>query len=414
MDPDHARRLAFLGFAEEDRLLLEALRPQLEKEADRFVDAFYDHLESFEETRRLLADEAVKRRVRITQREYLLSLAGPVIDDAFIQQRLRIGEAHVQIGLSPRWYLGAYALYFSLMAPMISEALVGDSKRAERTLVALEKLLLLDAQLAIDAYIVKREHELEVLNRQLADAGRELARQVQERTSELRDTRRRARAAEELASVGTLAAGLAHEIGTPMGVIRGHAEMLEEAVSDDRSRWRLQTITEQIDRISGIIEALLNLARPREPVREPTELPAIVENTLSFVAENLADRRVEVKLDLAEVPAVLGDAEKLQQLLLNLIMNAIDAMPDGGTLGIHLAPSDDCVAIRISDTGKGMSPADLGHIFDPFYTTKGAGAGFGLGLAVANGIVVEHGGSIEVESAPAEGTEFRILLPTLS
>jgi two-component system NtrC family sensor kinase len=333
-----------------------------------------------------------------------LSLAGPVIDQAYVEHRLHVGEAHERIGLAPRWYLGAYALYFSLMAPMVYDALRGDPERAERTLVALEKLLLFDAQLAIDAYIQKREHQLEYLNR-------ELARQVEERTSELDDTRRRVRAAEELASVGTLAAGLAHEIGTPMGVIRGHAEMLEAAVSDDRSRWRLHTITQQIDRISGIIEALLNLARPREPVRAPTALAAVINDTLSFVAEKLAGRHVGLELDLAEVPLVLGDAEKLQQLLLNLIMNAIDAMPDGGTLGIHLGGCDDGVEVRISDTGKGMPPHDLGRIFDPFYTTKGSGAGFGLGLAVANGIVVEHGGSIEVESALAEGTEFRILLP---
>ena len=108
---------------------------------------------------------------------------------------------------------------------------------------------------------------------------------------------------------------------------------------------------------------------------------------------------------------VLGDAEKLQQLFLNLVMNAIDAMPDGGTLAVHLAPCEAGIEVRVSDTGKGVAPGDLDRIFDPFYTTKGSGAGFGLGLAVANGIVVDHGGSIEVESAPAEGTEFRIVLP---
>jgi signal transduction histidine kinase len=411
---DLAQRLAFLDLTEEDRRLLAELRPTLEQHADRFVSAFYRHLLSFEPTRRLLADPKVKERLLVKQREYLLSLAGTEIDEAYVEDRLHIGRVHERIGLEPRFYFGSYRLYFSLLQPMVNEACTGEPGRAERTLDALLKVLILDAELATEAYVEGRERELEYLNRELADASHDLALQVQKRTTELRLTRRRARAAEELASVATLAAGLAHEIGTPMGVIRGHAELLESAVDDDRSRWRLKTITEQIDRISGIIQALLNLSRPREPVRVPIDVTEVLEGTLTFLSEKLGRRGIVTRRDYQPVPQVHADPEKLQQVFLNLLLNAVDAMSEGGTLRASVVPGDDgWVEVRLADTGPGISEEELPRIFEAFYTTKQAGAGNGLGLVVANSIVADHGGNLEVTSEAGEGTEFRIALPPL-
>jgi len=211
--------------------------------------------------------------------------------------------------------------------------------------------------------------------------------------------------------VATLAAGLAHEIGTPMGVIRGHAELLERSVADERGRWRLRTIQEQIDRISTIISTLLDLARPHAPDFQPTSLAEVLEDTLSFLDEKFRRRGVEVKRALSEVPRVMADREKLQQVFLNLYLNAADAMPEGGTLRVELRDAGTEVEIRVTDTGAGIAPEDLPRIFDAFYTTKEAGAGNGLGLMVAQSIVTDHGGRIEARSAPGEGTEFRIRLP---
>jgi signal transduction histidine kinase len=409
-----AQRLAFLDLTEEDRQLLADLRPILEQQADRLVSTFYQHLLSFEPTRNLLAEPEVKERLLLKQREYLLSLAGAKIDEAYVEERLHIGRVHERLGLEPRFYFGSYRLYFSLLQPLVNEACAGEPGRAERTLDALLKVLVLDAELATEAYVEGRERELEYLNRELADAGHELALQVQKRTSELRLTRRRARAAEELASVATLAAGLAHEIGTPMGVIRGHAELLESAVEDDRSRWRLKTITEQIDRISGIIQALLNLSRPREPVRQPTDVTEVVEGTLTFLTEKLRRRGIATHRDYQPVSLVHADPEKLQQVFLNLLLNAIDAMNQGGSLNASVRPGEDgWVEVRLADTGPGIPEEELPRIFEAFYTTKQSGAGNGLGLVVANSIVADHGGNLEVSSEPGEGTEFRIALPPL-
>ena len=411
-DESLAHRLAFLGLQAEELRLLAELRPLFEAQADRLVSSFYRHLLSFAETRRLLTDPEVKDRLLAKQRQYLISLAGPSIDEEYVAERVRIGVVHERVGLAPRWYLGAYAHYLSLLAPLVHERLRSDPERAQRTVTALVKLLFLDAQLAMEAYIERREQELEFLNRELAASGRDLAQQVEDGAAELQAAERRARAAEELASGATLSAGLAHESGTPMGVIRGHAELLERDVHEERGRWRLRTIQEQIDRISRIIEALLDLARPHKPAYQPTALDRVLDDTLAFLAEKFRRRGVEVQRQLAPAPLVHGDREKLQQVFLNLLLNAVDAMEGGGTLRVRLGVAKDGrVVASVRDSGCGIAPDVLPRIFDPFYTTKDAGVGNGLGLMVAKSIVGDHGGEIEVASAPGEGSEFRVILP---
>lgn len=223
---------------------------------------------------------------------------------------------------------------------------------------------------------------------------------------------KRMEAAEELASVGTLVAGLAHEIGTPMGVIQGHARMLEKWVSNEQARWRLKTIQEQVGRISRIIQSLLNMARPKATERIPVALEPLIETTLSFLSEKLARRGVRVVRDFQPTGSVTGDPERLQQLLLNLLLNGIDAMPEGGNLTIRLRPDGKAGAVlEIADSGIGIEPENLGRIFEAFYTSKEAGKGNGLGLMVASRIVNDHRGTIEVESTLGQGTEFRIHFP---
>jgi PAS domain S-box-containing protein len=229
---------------------------------------------------------------------------------------------------------------------------------------------------------------------------------------ELQDAAKRVEAAEELASVGTLVAGLAHEIGTPMGVIQGHAKLLEKHIDNESARWRLKTIQDQIGRISRIIQSLLNMARPKATERVLVALEPLLETTLSFLTEKLSRRRVRVVRDFQQVGSVIGDPERLQQLLLNLFLNAVDAMPDGGELRVRLQPDGKSgVILWVGDTGYGIEPDKLDRIFDAFYTSKEAGSGNGLGLMVASRIVGDHGGTLRVESTLGVGTEFRIHLP---
>ena len=405
-------RLGFLNLRPADLAVLRQLREPLEKHADAFVGAFYRHLLSFEATRDLLRDPAVKERLLAKQRRYLLSLAGPELDERFFADRRRIGEVHQRVGLEPRFYLGAYSLYLSLLTPIVGEWFASEPGRAGEILVSLQKLLMLDAQLAVETYIERKESELAYMTEELAREGRSLASAYETQGVELRETASRARVAEELASVGALVAGLAHEIGTPMGVIQGHAKLLEPAVSGEAALWRLRTIQEQIGRISRIIQTLLNMARPRRSRRQPVALGPLIETSLSFLSEKLHRHAVRVRTELRPAPSVLGDPERLQQLLLNLFLNAIDAMPKGGELHVTLDPGEAGGAtIRVSDSGVGISEADLPRIFEPFFTSKAAGEGNGLGLMVVQGIVQDHGGGIEVESRLGRGTLFRVSLP---
>jgi signal transduction histidine kinase len=412
---DLEQRLAFLNLGDADRERLERLRPMIEKNADSFVAAFYRHLLSFQPTRELLRDPEVKDRLLKKQREYLLSLTSPSFDESFERERRRIGEVHERIGLEPRWYLGAYSIYFSLLAPLVYEEFGPDPRAAQGHLISLQKLLTLDAELAMESYIDRKQSELEYLADELAKEGRRLAEDYETQKVELRLTADRARAAEELASVATLVAGLAHEIGTPMGVIQGHAKLLENAVQGEDASWRLRTIQEQIGRISKIIQTLLNMARPGRTRRLPVELPALIESSLSFVREKLGRRRIEIDKEIAAAGTVLGDAERLQQLFLNLFLNAADAMPDGGVLSVSLRVDEEAEEVRVvvHDSGLGIEPAVLEQIFDPFFTTKPAGEGSGLGLMVAKGIVKDHGGKIGVDSGDGEGTTFTIRFPVL-
>jgi len=406
------QRLAYLDLGEEERILLEGLRPVIEAKADFFVAAFYRHLLTFGPTRQLLRDPVVKARLMRKQREYLLSLAPPALDEAYVADRQHIGEMHERLGVEPRWYLGAYSLYFSLLVPLICESLADDIQRASHAVIALQKVLTFDAQLAVEAYIARRERDLEYMADELAKEGRRLVHDYEEQGAALRRTTQRAIEAEELASIATLVAGLAHEIGTPMGVIRGHAKMLESAVSSEDAAWRLKTIQEQIGRISRIIQTLLNMARPRKAQRVSIALEPLLETTFSFLSEKLTGRGISLERSFEPVRNVAGDPERLQQLFLNLFLNAADAMPDGGVLRVEMRESEnEDVEIRVSDTGMGIPAQDIDRIFDPFFTTKEAGEGNGLGLMVCKGIVGDHGGCIDVKSTPGAGTEFEILLP---
>jgi signal transduction histidine kinase len=410
-EADRSIRLAFFDLTDEDRQNLARLRPLLEKHADSLVAAFYRHLLSFEPARALLADPDVKDRLLLKQREYLLSLAEPALDADYFEQRLEIGRTHVRVGLEPRFYLGAYALYMRLLVPAILEHWQRDLPAAERVILSLQKLLMLDASVAMDSYIARREERLSFLNQELSKASRDLERRWEVEHERSQQAAARARAAEELASLATIVAGLAHEIGTPMGVIQGHAELLESSVTDERGRKRLQTIREQIERISHIIQTVLNMARPSEREAVPVDLVSVLRETLAFLAEKLRVHRIETQLELPPRARLLGQADKLQQLFINLILNAVDAMSEGGKLRIAIRSTAQRLEVTVADTGHGMAPETLARIFDPFFSTKAAGRGSGLGLVVAQGIVADHGGSLKAQSAPGQGTVFTVYLP---
>jgi PAS domain S-box-containing protein len=237
-------------------------------------------------------------------------------------------------------------------------------------------------------------------------------------TAILRDVSERTRLQEQLrrtervAELGTLASGMAHEIGTPMNVILGRAEYLLDRVSDEPVKKGLQTIVAQVERITRVMNQLLTFARRKPPQPVPVAMQEVIENSLDMFRDRLSNHRVQVLTQMdPDCPRVVADSDQMNQVLINLIMNAIHAMPEGGTLRVGLVCERDMVKLTISDTGHGIPKEVVNKIFDPFFTTKEFGKGTGLGLTVVKGIVEEHQGSIAVESEEGQGTTFTIHLP---
>jgi signal transduction histidine kinase len=239
----------------------------------------------------------------------------------------------------------------------------------------------------------------------------------------------RLRQSEKLATIGQMAAEIAHEVGTPLNVIGGRARALGKnragKASDPTEVARnAGIISGEVERITKIIRQVLDFSRQRGPTITSVHLGSVVAEALEFLREIL--ERQEIKTDvhvLPSPPEVPGDPDQIQQVCLNLLMNAIHAMPSGGTLrvtaekvtrrreGLDLAAPAPYAMLEIVDSGTGIAAADRAKIFEPFFTTKDEGQGTGLGLAVSHGIVKDHDGWIEVDSPPEGGAVFRVFLP---
>jgi PAS domain S-box-containing protein len=222
----------------------------------------------------------------------------------------------------------------------------------------------------------------------------------------------RLRQAERLAELGTLASGMAHEIGTPMNVILGRAEYLLQRTADEGMKKGLATIVTQVERITKVMNQLLTFARRKPSERRAVDLGEIVDDSLEMFQERIAHSRVTIEKTIeSSLPPVCADRDQLIQVLINLVMNSLHAMPEGGRLGLSLDRENRDVRLGVSDTGHGMPEEIRSKVFEPFFTTKDFGKGTGLGLTVVKGIVEEHGGTISVESAVDKGTTFWVRLP---
>ena len=229
--------------------------------------------------------------------------------------------------------------------------------------------------------------------------------------------------AEKLSSVGLLAAGVAHEVNTPLTVISSYAQMLSKQLPNEDARGKLlEKIIKSTFRASEIVNNLLNFSRTGSAQMVPVDLHRVVRDTLALLEHPLRTSHVEVETRFAQQPPLVqGNAGKLQQVFLNLFLNARDAMPEGGRLRVHTETSEGAVQVQVSDSGQGISQKHIHRIYDPFFTTKAARAGngdilrsgVGLGLSVTYGIVKEHAGTIRVESSQSQGTAFLLEFPRL-
>lgn len=218
---------------------------------------------------------------------------------------------------------------------------------------------------------------------------------------------------EKMSSLGVLAAGVAHEVNTPLTGISSFTQMLQDQTDgQDPRRPLLNKIEKQTERASRIVNGLLNFARHRRTEFAPVDLNRVLGEVLSLLDHQLRASRIRIRRELdPSLPAIRGDENRLQQVFVNLSVNAFDAMPAGGWLTLTTRAEGDEVIAEVADTGEGIAPEDIRRIYDPFFSTRKKSGGNGLGLSISYGIVQEHGGVMEVESGPGSGTRFVIRFP---
>ncbi|HEY5975024.1 MAG TPA: ATP-binding protein, partial [Geobacteraceae bacterium] len=306
-------------------------------------------------------------------------MARPVKELEKAVRLVSAGERDVQIRVASRDELGSLASEFNLMARTLKER--------EASIIELNQ--------GLEEKVRVRTVELEENNRLLLQTREELVR------------------AEKLAAVGELAAGVAHEINNPLAIIRGNAELLQMSVSQEAdNREEVDTIYQQVARMERIVANLLSFARQQRTVVGRVQLAAMLHDIVSQIGHQTPLTGITVREQYSpELTEIEGDEGQLRQVVTNLILNAIQAMPGGGTLTITTAgdPVSDSCLISICDTGAGIPADNLTQVFNPFFTTKAGGTG--LGLSVSYGIVREHGGSIAVTSGTGGGTTFSVTLP---
>lgn len=262
--------------------------------------------------------------------------------------------------------------------------------------------------------------EMDTMCDKLDEAQDRVAAETANRIATLEQLRH----ADRLTTVGKLASGVAHELGTPLNVVHGRAKLiLEEPTHQSDVVKSARIIAEQAERMTKIIRQMLDFSRRRGPHKERVDVAELCTRTGALLEPMAKKSSVTFAIERDAEAAVEADAAAIQQVLTNLFVNAIQAMPEGGALSIRVAhehrapPPDvggaaaDYVCVHVDDTGKGIPAELLDHIFEPFFTTKDVGEGTGLGLSVSYGIVQDHGGFIEVESRVGEGSKFAVYLP---
>lgn len=374
-----ALRRQFSRLTDEDTDLLVGLRDTFERHADVVVEAFYDHLMGYEALRALLANPATVERLKQAQRDYLLSLTSGNFDDAYAQNRLKIGTIHERIGLLPQWYLGTYSLYLDLLVPAVHEHYKADPAQALQAAVALAKRMILDSQLVLDAYYEIRQQK------------------AVERS-------------EHLAAIGELAASIAHEVRNPLAGMKGALEVMRRRLKEPPNQEVVDEVLRQIVRMEGLVRDLLSYARPRPLSPQHFNVAELLDQLLRSCRDESDAAGITVRRTYDPGSDHLyADPHQMEQVFINLLHNAIQAMEAGGTLTLSTRVEGADVVTTFQDTGKGIPAHVLPHVFTPFYTTKHRGSG--LGLAIVKKIVEEHGGAIEIESEAGRGTTATVVLP---
>ena len=255
--------------------------------------------------------------------------------------------------------------------------------------------------------------DLKKADDKLVEWGKTLEQKVQQRTEELRKTENQLIQSDKVASLGKLAAGVAHEINSPLTGILTYSSLLLKAKPDgDPDKEDLEVIVNETNRCKKIVKGLLDFARQTEPQKTLSDINEVIDKSIDLVSHQASMQSVKIEKKIKpDLPKTMIDVGQIQQVFINILLNAIEAMPQGGTLTVSSALEDQMAAVKFTDTGVGIPPEVLPKILDPFFTTKEQGRGTGLGLSVSYGIIERHRGKLEVKSKVGKGTTFTVRLP---
>jgi len=262
----------------------------------------------------------------------------------------------------------------------------------------------------LTGFLAERERQQKLRYQKTAETLEESYRKLREQADQIIEIEGQLRRADRLSALGELSAGMAHEIRNPQGSIKGTAEILRDGVAPADPKMEFADILiKEVDRLNKVLEDFLRFARP-EPVELGRFSPnKVIEEVLELTRQQALRNRVEVEVVLAEDMEVPGRGEQIQQALLNLVLNALQVMPDGGQLKVSSTVHGNEVGIQVSDNGPGIAMEDRDRIFNPFVTTRDSGTG--LGLAITQRIIQGHDGHIHLESTPGQGSSFTLCLP---
>jgi len=367
----------YVGWTDDDARRVAATVPLLEGSLVPLVDDFYEEIDRHPNARKVITGgrEQVER-LKGTLLQWLRELLSGRYDAAYVARRWRVGWRHVEIGLDQVYTNVALSRLRTGLLHALDEAWAGSSEEFRATTRGLNKLFDLDLAIIEDAY--QAEH---------------LARQQR---------------SERLAAIGQVSAGVAHELRNPLNVVKTSVYYLLNArnPTPQKTAEHLERIGKHVDLADGVITALSRFAKMPTPELAPCPVEQCVREALEV---NPPGDAVAIVLDFpAELPAALVDRDQVRIVFGNLIRNARDAMPRGGTLTLTARVAAAAVEVDVADTGVGMAPETLGRIMEPLYSTKARG--LGLGLSIARAILDKSGGGLRVTSAPGQGSTFTVRL----
>ncbi len=381
-----------IGFGEGDVNNLRALEPAVREFLPQVMDQFDRRLFQDPGARSVFTGgQAQMDHQRKMLVQWLQELFTSTYDDAYCERRMAIGRAHVRVGMPQFYMFSAMEIIWQELQAVIRRL---DLPETEDKLASLHKLLTLELAVMLESF--KESYSSQV-------------RQEERSFAEERVTR-----SEHLAEVGQLAASLAHEIKNPLAGISGAIQVIRDGMRDDNPhRPVIREILGQINRLDAAVKDLLIFAKPKPPTLQPCDLNTVISRLVKLLRGTSAFRRVQVVFQPVHVPLVPADENQIEQLIINLLVNAAHACEsNGGRIDVSLSSESDRVRLVVADTGEGMDEKTSQRAFEPFFTTKARGTG--LGLSICRKIIDAHGASISLSSARGEGTQVTVDFPRIS